>query len=321
MTKAKKENSEELEDILLEEEEDDKKEDFDQDDSEEKSEEEVEDDEDSSEDKDSEPDPKKEEVSEDIEAKRERRRREKRMRREKARRESAFMQNEIARLQQELRQMKEQTGKFVQDSQLSAIEAEKKEIANVYNTAQKVMAAAISDGDGEKFAEAKAISDKAYARYNLLEGAKQKYAKESSESDKKEVEPQGIIGEEGKRYGIAWVKKNSSWYDPNGGNLDSKIAQTIDTDLYNEGYDPNTKEYWDEFDDRCREKLPHRYKVADRASKQIVGGGGKDSNPSTYKSISVPKEFLHSLKAAGYEKGTPKYNAAIKHYIAQKKGA
>lgn len=261
---------------------------------------------------------------ESLEAKRERRRREKRMRREKQRRKDAMRDAEIARLQQELRQMKEATGSFVQKSELGAIESERKEIINVYNTAQKVMEAAITEGDGKKFAEAKAISDKAFSRYNFLEAQKAKYVEEETETAREEEKAPDIVGEQGKRYGLAWVKKNSSWYDPKGGNLDSKIALAIDTDLYNEGYDPNTKEYWDEFDDRCRERLPHRYKSeksGNEKPKQTVGGGSRDSNPASYKSITVPKEFLQSLKAAGYEKGSAKYNSAVKHYLAQKKGA
>jgi len=267
-----------------------------------------------------------EKLDPELEAKRERRRREKRMRKEKRNREFAFMTNEIVNLRQELKQLKEVTGKQSQKSQINEIESERKEIINVYNTAQKVMEAAITEGDGKKFAEAKAISDKAFSRYNMLEAQRAKYI-EAEEASEKETSPQDsfpdIVGEEGKRYGMSWMKRNSSWYDPKGGNLDSRIALAIDTDLYNEGYDPNTKEYWDEFDDRCKDRLPHRYKnvVKKAGSKQIVGGGGRESNPAAYKSITVPKEFLQSLTAAGYEKGSDKYNTAVKHYLAQKKGA
>jgi hypothetical protein len=55
-----------------------------------------------------------------------------------------------------------------------------------------------------------------------------------------------------------WLSKNS-WYDPSGKDTDSRIAKIIDSDLAGEGWDPADPEYWDELDNRLKERLPHRY--------------------------------------------------------------
>lgn len=53
-----------------------------------------------------------------------------------------------------------------------------------------------------------------------------------------------------------WRGKND-WFDPNGHDLDSKIARAIDDSLVEEGWDPSTKKYWKELDKRVKERLPH----------------------------------------------------------------
>ena len=51
-----------------------------------------------------------------------------------------------------------------------------------------------------------------------------------------------------------WIDKNK-WYDPQLKDADSKIAQTIDVALTEEGFDPALPDYWDELDDRIVDHL------------------------------------------------------------------
>ena len=230
------------------------------------------------------------------------------------------MIEELKKGQQEINQNFEKIGR-------KTLEDEQKELSEVYNRANAIMEAAIAEGDGKKWREAKSISDKAFAKWNLIESQKVVTNKEPKVESKEQQEPvqsQSQFGQKALTYGSQFIKKHSSWYDPSGGNRDTKIVQAIDEDLYNEGFDPESKEYWEELEARAAEVLPHRFKKNPSAQKAkvTVGGSGKESNPASYKTVQVPKEFLQTLKAAGYEQGSDKFKAAVKQYYAQqRKGA
>jgi hypothetical protein len=55
-----------------------------------------------------------------------------------------------------------------------------------------------------------------------------------------------------------WLHSNR-WYDPSGKDTDSRIAKVVDNALASEGWDPADPEYWEELDNRLKERLPHRY--------------------------------------------------------------
>lgn len=259
-----------------------------------------------------------------------RRRREKKMKRERERREKDMLQKTVLTMAQEINSLKKSQGEVAEKfNSLGAkkFEDEQKELQQIYSQANMVMKKAIAEADGEKFAEAKAISDRAFARFNLLESQK---ALSSPKTETKVERAEETTAEAPKfdqqtmKYANDFIRKNSSWYNPRGEGRESKIVQAIDTDLYEEGYDPSQREYWEELEARAAEVLPHRFKKNPSAQKAkvTVGGSGKDSNPASYKTVQVPKEFLQTLKAAGYEQGSEKYKAAVKSYYAsQRKGA
>jgi hypothetical protein len=53
--------------------------------------------------------------------------------------------------------------------------------------------------------------------------------------------------------------EDHSWWDPNGGDNDSRTVSRLDQAMVNEGFDPTTPEYWDELSRRVEEALPKRY--------------------------------------------------------------
>jgi hypothetical protein len=224
-----------------------------------------------------------------------------------------------------------EVGKKFEGLSKAQIDGEISELGKIYNQANAAMEAAVAEGDGKRFTQAKAISDKAWARYTFLETQKRQAPVEKQErevvretSSDEASSDQGVqLGKEGKRLGLAFVNKNKSWYSPEGDNRDSKVVLTIDADLYREGYDPESKEYWDELEDRCKEYLPHRFKVATKPNKpkSIVGGSGNENSLSGGAEKSLPKEFVQTLKAAGYWDDAVKRKAAIKNYYSNKKGA
>jgi hypothetical protein len=288
----------------------------------------------------------KEQVDADREAIRERRRREKKMRRERDKRERLQMQNLVVSLQQEVRQLKEGAGKELYDEVHSLkkerVQDEMRQAANLYKEAEEVMKQAIKEGDGDAYVKAKRISDSAYARYHQLEstaktrpavaGAGGGVASRSAREDVADAAPAvntdqnsaaSVLTTRGKQMAISWATKHSGWYDADGRNRESKIVMTIDEDLFAEGYDPNTKEYWDELDDRVKEILPHRYKAgsAPRAKQTVGGGGAEGASSASSVDKTLPPEFVRTLKAAGYWEDPVKKKAAIKNFYASKRKA
>jgi len=74
-----------------------------------------------------------------------------------------------------------------------------------------------------------------------------------------------------------------SWYDPSGRDEESRIVKAIDEGVASDGYDPRTKEYWEELQDRIADRLPSRaWKESSKkngaAIPDMTGGSGRDRN-------------------------------------------
>lgn len=49
-----------------------------------------------------------------------------------------------------------------------------------------------------------------------------------------------------------------SWFNPKSDDKDSKMVLLIDASVHEDGFRPETKEYWEEIEDRMKDLLPHR---------------------------------------------------------------
>lgn len=58
------------------------------------------------------------------------------------------------------------------------------------------------------------------------------------------------------------------WYDPNGGDTDSRILSALDAQVASEGHDSATPDYWDRLTELGEEYLPHRFGGAQPAPAQ-----------------------------------------------------
>jgi len=92
-----------------------------------------------------------------------------------------------------------------------------------------------------------------------------------------------------------WVERNP-WYDPQGKNIESSIAQKIDKQLHEEGFDPVSEDYWEELDGRMQKYLPDsKSRVYNAPTGQTerrrstMTSSGRDSMPSA-----KPGEFILS---------------------------
>lgn len=118
-----------------------------------------------------------------------------------------------------------------------------------------------------------------------------------------------------------WLNSNR-WYDPSGKDTDSRIAKVIDNALASEGWDPADPEYWDELDNRLKERLPHRYtsKVSsgsnDRNRRGGTSSGRTDVSGSAIakNTFTLSRERVQALKDAGMWDDPAKRAKAIRNY-------
>ena len=121
------------------------------------------------------------------------------------------------------------------------------------------------------------------------------------------------------RNATQWLQ-NNSWYDPSGEDVDSRIAKVIDNSLASEGWDPADPEYWDELDNRLKERLPHRYtgktgansrsrRTGTSTGRADVSGGANPKNTFT-----LSRERVQALKDAGMWDDPQKRAKAIRRY-------
>lgn len=76
--------------------------------------------------------------------------------------------------------------------------------------------------------------------------------------------------------------EDHSWYDPTGGDPDSRKVLQIDNALLRQGLDPRSGGYWQELRARVREQLPHRFSRPRRRQnteqEEAADGAGSEPN-------------------------------------------
>ena len=128
------------------------------------------------------------------------------------------------------------------DSQISDTVAE-------VRAAERIIAQAIEAGNGQDAAKAMRIRDQAMQKVQQLQMHKHQHnqAAQNLHQQAQAPAPQPGPDPDIANFAQSWVSKNS-WYDPNGGNEESKIVLAIDQSLVEAGYNPKTEAYWRELD-------------------------------------------------------------------------
>lgn len=122
-----------------------------------------------------------------------------------------------------------------------------------------------------------------------------------------------------------WMERNS-WFNPEGKDLDSRIAKQVDETLTAEGWDPTSTEYWEELDNRLQRYVSHRYNAkTDESPNQrskprgIVTGSGRESasRAGGKNTFTLSPEQVRAMKDAGFWDDSEKRNKMIKRYAQE----
>jgi hypothetical protein len=174
---------------------------------------------------------------------------------------------------------------------------------------------ATDNADGAALAEAQELW---YETKRKLE-AMQNFKTRSAENQKEG----GAVNPRLQRLANNWMERNE-WYDPNGADEDSQIAKVIDNRLVQEGFNPETEEYWSELDKRLQRRLPNRYTLSSdeptRRSppRSVVTGSGRESSiRGGGNTFVLEPEQVRAMKDAGMWDNLEKRNRMIKRYALE----
>lgn len=236
---------------------------------------------------------------EDREAIRERRRKEKQERKE--RREKAINRDKVEldflrKRNDELERRMSAQEQRAHNSDLSLIDQRLQEAITEAQMAEKVIAKAVEAGNGEDVAQALRYRDAAIAKANEIAAYKQHHQNAGPAKDRQEGINQTVMS-----HAKEFIEDNP-WYDPQGKDEDSAIVMAIDQRLAQEGFDPNSDDYWDELRDRVKKRLPEKFRQREERRPRggpVVGSGKEHAPASTRREVYISAERKQALIDAG----------------------
>lgn len=160
--------------------------------------------------------------------------------------------------------------------------------------AEHVIAKATEQGNGDDVVAAMRIRDQAIYEAQRLQAAKQEFEQTRQQAAQPQANPAVVS------YAKQWMDANP-WYDPQGGDRDSALTKGIDNELAREGYNPATREYWEELTARVSEAIGgnDEPKAKPRRKAPPTGGTREHAPPSTKKEIYVTADRKQAMIDAG----------------------
>jgi hypothetical protein len=160
--------------------------------------------------------------------------------------------------------------------------------------AEHFIAKATEAGNGEDVVAAMRIRDQAIAETNQLTHQRQQFEQARQQAAQPQVDPTVV------NYAKEWMQANP-WYDPQARDRDSALTKAIDNELVREGYNPASREYWEELTDRVAEALGEDAAPAPRRKKRgpPTGNTREHAPVSTKREIYVTPERKQAMIEAG----------------------
>ena len=183
--------------------------------------------------------------------------------------------------------------------------------------AERIIAAATEAGNGNDVVAAMRIRDEAIAQSQQLAAAKQQFEQARQQAAQPQVDP-NVVG-----YAKQWMEANP-WYDPQGRDRDSAVTKAIDNELAREGYNPSSRDYWEELTARVAEAIggdDAEAPAKPRRKAPPTGNTREHAPVSTKKQIYVTPERKAAMIEAGVWDDPVRRQAMLKAYQAYDTGS
>lgn len=249
-------------------------------------------------------------------ARREERKLKKQLHREKAR-ESNHLISALKKQNNELADRLAALEKKTSGAELARVDKAIDDAGVQVEYAKMKMKEAVSAQDGESLVQAQEMLYEAQRKMESLSTIKENATRQMTQQPKQNIQlPDPMV----QRMAADWMSRNS-WYDPQGKDLDSEIAQKIDRKLTEEGFDPTQEDYWEELDDRLQKYLPHRSNAGynernrNQRPRSVVTSSGRETSGGVR-----PNEFrltpdrVAAIKEAGMWDNTEQRNKMIRKF-------
>jgi hypothetical protein len=290
-------------------------------------------------------------LSEEEVAARKARKREERLERKRRRRQYAeedqilikLVSEENVKLREQLQKL---TGR-VEQSETQQAEAAHNHWVREYRRAEAAKARAIELGDGNAVVQAEHKMREAYSYAMHFRQVGEKAQHEEREAPAETS--QGPTADPAIVNHMNTFRENFPRYDFQGRDRDSQEVLKIDAALAAEGYDPRTKDYWEELEARVAEALPHWVEEGDDTPRDEKGrflprtqapapqqrqapqpmrrGGpptagaseGRDMSTGAKRTITIPAELKRAMQDAGTWDDPVRRKKTIDNYMARQK--
>jgi hypothetical protein len=212
-------------------------------------------------------------------ARREERRLKKSIHREKTK-ESSHLINNLRTQNQQLSERLAHLEKRTSGAELARVDKAIDDTEVQIEYAKMKMREAVANQDGDSVVKAQELLYESQRKHESLKNIKDQATRQMSQPQNPTM---NVPDPSVQRNAAEWMERNK-WYDPQGKDMDSEIAQRLDKKLTEEGFDPSSEEYWEELDDRVSKYLPHRTGGAasqrSNTNRPRMTGSGRESAPT-----------------------------------------
>jgi len=206
----------------------------------------------------------------------------------------------------------------------NSIDSTESQLESNIEAAKQLYKQAVESGDTDGMLTAQESMSKAYAEKNRVEQQKAAWeeynrALESNGQQAAQVAQQQQQTQEYDPKAVEWATKNS-WFGQD--QIMTAAALTIDQELKGEGYDPSDDDFYEEVDNRLRQRYPHKFQDANSepetprlqntatSSAQVVAGASR--TPKTSQSNNKVKLTQEDVRLAN------KWGIPLEKYAAEK---
>jgi len=174
--------------------------------------------------------------------------------------------------------------------------------------AEQLLAVANETGNASQFILSLNVRDQAKAKIQELENAKRQLvtAKEDHAKQAAAPMPDSRVAAMAKQ----WIEHNR-WYNPNGGDENSVIANQIDRQLTQEGYDPASVDYYVELTSRLNRRIGNNDETQTKITRNApnglpvkkappIGNAREHAPSSTKKEVYVTPQRKQAMIEAGF---------------------